>query len=380
MFLSIVVPYYKCGSYVYACLKSLDNFISSVNLNSELIEILIVDDFNEKIEVEILNDVIFYLDNPKNFKIIRPKNNLGLSDARNFGVDHAKGSYIFFLDSDDYVNYHNLKDIINILKAVKTDIIYFGSHTFKDEHSWSEMTRFSFHQRCVIKVTEDIVAQYIEDCTFYAWRFIVKKEIVEKVRFHSRLYMEDVATTPLILANSACIWYEPISIVNYRIRPNSIMSTWNSKKYLDMIVSPGILKIGLQELYGNYYNIDYQIKLLGYKFFYWAISDARRQDKDKVDFDYYSEIKNTYINNFSKFSLRNDFNHLKKVFGDKVRFKWIFIYYFFNIYKVIFTAGGNLKYKALRRKIFNLIAKIIKLLIISLILLFLIFDFYKLFN
>ena len=379
MFLSIIAPYYKCSAYIYACLRTLDDMLSKIDLSETPTEIIVVDDFNDQDEVNILKDTISILKHENRFRIIRPTQNLGLSDARNFGVEHAKGEYIFFLDSDDYVNGHNLKDIIEILRNIKTDIIYFNSHTFETENDWREMAKFSFQPRCVVHTDDNVVGQYLKDCTFYAWRFIVKKQIMEKVKFHSRLYMEDIATTPIILSKSDTIWYEPVSVVNYRIRPNSIMTTWNPKKYMDMLLSPSLTKTDLMLCYNNSLVVQEQLKILGYRFFYWSICDARKANKASVDKKYYGQIKQLYDKNFGKFNLFKEFSQLKKILSTKEIIKWVLLYHSYYLYHRLITANGHLKYRAFRRKTIGIFKSFVKILINILVILFLCINIYQLF-
>ena len=92
---SVIVPFYNVEGYIEKCLDTL------VNQTLEDIEIIIVNDGSTDNSKEIIekykkqyNDKIIYLE----------KQNGGLSDARNYGIPYAKGEYIAFLDSDDYVN------------------------------------------------------------------------------------------------------------------------------------------------------------------------------------------------------------------------------------------------------------------------------------
>lgn len=377
MFLSLVIPYYNCGSYVYSCLKSIDEAL--VDLRDDSIEVIVVDDFNDDKQVVILESSIEFLHRSKQFRVIRPNQNLGLSDARNFGVQNAYGKYIFFLDSDDYVNKNNLVEVINVLKAVQVDTLYFNSHMFENENNWREMNKFSFQPRCIVEVDDVVVGQYLQDCTFYAWRFIVKKEIAEKTPFHSRLYMEDIATTPLLLSFSKTIWYEPVSVVNYRIRPNSIMTTWNPKKFTDMVLASTITNTNIGTKYKNSVLVEKQLKLLGYRFFYWSIADARKGDKSKVTQAYYQQIKLLYIDNFGHITTFSDYKNLRKIFDVSETLKWMLLYHSYPLYNVLITPHGHLKYRALRKKIYAIWRKLFKLSFYILILFFLVLNIYNLF-
>ena len=121
MFLSIIIPYYNCGAYIFSCLNSVSQALRSFDDDS--IEVIVVDDFNSDLQVELLQSALIAVDDDK-IRTIRPPRNLGLSDARNLGIEQAQGEYVFFLDADDYVNSDNLKEVVSILQSVKTCLLY----------------------------------------------------------------------------------------------------------------------------------------------------------------------------------------------------------------------------------------------------------------
>lgn len=376
MFLSIIAPYYECGPYIYTCLKSIDSCIDKLKHTSIDIEVLVVDDFNhdENGALSLLNGAIYALNNTGCFRVIRPEKNLGLAEARNFGISEAKGEYLFFLDSDDYINSKNLAEVLTILNSIRTDIIYFDSHSFKNEHTWNQMWQYSFHPRSIQPVDDNIVATYLHDTTFYAWRFIVKSEIMQKVKFKS-MYMEDVATTPTILAACKNLWYEPISVVNYRIRPNSIMTAWNPKKITDMLLAPSITQSNLSPIAENSPSLKNESKILGYRFFFWAIKDARAQNPE-MDKDFYLKIKNLYIENFGELNLKEDLPLLRKLYKPDELAKWLLLYNSWFLFSKSVTKGGNFKYKALRKKIWGKITSFTKAVMPIAIILLIAFNIY----
>ena len=110
---SIIVPFYDVENYIETCLQSL------VNQTLQDIEILLVNDGSkdgsEKIAkqfVENYPDKIIYLE----------KENGGLSDARNYAIPYAKGEYIAFLDSDDYIEPNMYEEMYT--KAKEEDLDY----------------------------------------------------------------------------------------------------------------------------------------------------------------------------------------------------------------------------------------------------------------
>lgn len=379
MFLSIIAPYYDCGPYIYACLKSLQDCLNKIQHLDINVEVIVVDDFNhnDKGALSLLHGAVSAIDHIA-FRVVRPEKNLGLAGARNFGKNLAKGKYLFFLDSDDYINPENLAEILHILRVVDTDIIYFDSHSFKNEHTWNDMHKFSFHPRSIQPVTEEVISEYLRDSTFYAWRFIVKAKIMNDIDFKS-MYMEDVATTPTILAACKDLWYEPISVVNYRIRPNSIMTSWNPKKITDMVSAPAITKTSLTDRFNDSTILYVENKIMGCRFFYWAIKDARTLNKN-MDKDFYLNIKNLYIENFGTFNFRTDLPLLKQIYETHEIIKWLLMYYNWKLFICLVTPANNFKFKALRKKLWALFISFWKITLPILVILLLILNIYNYLN
>ena len=91
--ISVIVPIYKVEKYLMRCIKSIQNQ-TYTNL-----EIILVDDGSPDCCGEICEE---FAKQDKRIRVIH-KENGGLSDARNYGVERSHGQYITFIDSDDYV-------------------------------------------------------------------------------------------------------------------------------------------------------------------------------------------------------------------------------------------------------------------------------------
>ena len=93
MFLSVVVPVYNVERYVGDCLCSL------LNQPESLCEIIVVNDGTKDNSMEIVHKLV---NGYTNVRIINQENK-GLSEARNAGLRHALGEYVWFVDSDDTI-------------------------------------------------------------------------------------------------------------------------------------------------------------------------------------------------------------------------------------------------------------------------------------
>ena len=114
--ISIIVPVYNVEKYLNRCVDSI------VNQTYKNIEIILVDDGSKDRSGEICD---FYAKNDDRIQVIHKKNG-GLSDARNHGIKIAKGAYISFVDSDDWIEEDIYEKCMNSNKKYNADIINFA--------------------------------------------------------------------------------------------------------------------------------------------------------------------------------------------------------------------------------------------------------------
>ena len=157
---SVIVPFYNVESYIGRCLDTL------VKQTLDDIEIILVND-GSKDRSKIVVDK--YIKEYPEKIVYLEKENGGLSDARNFAIPYAKGEYIAFLDSDDYVNVEMYKDMYELAKRENRDLV-----------------ECDFYCEYPDKKKEDIGVIYngkkemIEKVRVVAWNKLIKKDILEK--------------------------------------------------------------------------------------------------------------------------------------------------------------------------------------------------------
>ena len=110
--ISVIIPVYNVEKYIRYCLDSV------INQTYKNLEIIIVDDGTKDSSGEIAEE---YAVKDSRIKVIH-KENGGLSDARNVGLDAATGKYIAFLDSDDVITLDFYEYLYNIIKEKDYDI------------------------------------------------------------------------------------------------------------------------------------------------------------------------------------------------------------------------------------------------------------------
>lgn len=208
---SVIVPFYNVENYIEKCLETL------VHQTLENIEIILVNDGSTDRSINVVKkfleqypDKITYLE----------KENGGLSDARNYAIPYAKGEYIAFLDSDDYVEKTMYKDMYELAK--KED---------------SDMVECNFHWEYPDKKKEDIGVAYngkkemLEKVRVVAWNKLIKKEVLEKskVTFPKGYRYEDVEFTYKLIPYLDKVSFLKKSCVHYIQREGSISNNQNER-------------------------------------------------------------------------------------------------------------------------------------------------------
>ena len=208
---SVIVPFYNVESYIGRCLETL------VKQTLDDIEIILVND-GSKDRSKIVVDK--YIKEYPEKIVYLEKENGGLSDARNFAIPYAKGEYIAFLDSDDYVNVEMYKDMYELAKRENSD-----------------MVECDFYWEYPDKKKEDIGVIYngkkemIEKVRVVAWNKLIKKEILEKskVIFPKGYRYEDVEFTYKLVPYLDKVSFLKKPYVHYIQREGSISNNQNER-------------------------------------------------------------------------------------------------------------------------------------------------------
>ncbi len=181
MKLSIVVPVYNVEQYVRKCILSI------INQDDDLfkdIELIIVNDGSKDKSVEQIQDLV---DKYDNITLINQEN-LSLSVARNNGMELAKGDYVWFIDSDDWITCDALKYIMPYLDNI-SDIVTINYTVVKEDGEYPVETPFSEAKTMSGK---DSFRQHCEFATM-AQRGIYRKDFMlkESLTFMPGVYNQD---------------------------------------------------------------------------------------------------------------------------------------------------------------------------------------------
>ena len=221
---SIIVPIYKVEPYLRRCLDSI------VNQTYTNLEIILVDDGSPDGCPQICDE---YAAKDKRIVVIH-KENGGLSDARNAGLNICKGQYISFVDSDDRVDEKYIENLINLAIKEKADITISENLICKNKNisiNKSYNTKVYTSKEAILHLLK------INHIAFtVSWGKLYKRELFSSLRFPIGKYHEDEVTTYILFYNSKKIAYTSEILYYYYQHAGSIVSTrhpWDVLEYLE---------------------------------------------------------------------------------------------------------------------------------------------------
>ena len=213
---SVIVPVYNVEKYLRKCLDSL------VCQTLKDIEIIVVNDGSKDHSKAIIEEYVNKYHHILSFK----KENGGLSSARNFGIDHASGEYISFVDSDDYIAKDMLEKMYLKAKEHDFDLVMCDFSELHDDG----IRRYSCHLDHDLYSKEEI-QHHMVDYYPSAWNKLYKRILLEKVRFKEGVWFEDVEMGYRLLPFVNTIGVVREHFYNYLIRYGSITSTVDPRIY-----------------------------------------------------------------------------------------------------------------------------------------------------
>ena len=182
--LSIIVPAFNTEKYIGRCLKSL----CLQTLDSALYEVVVVNDGSQdKLEKIVLDMQSKY---PQIEYIVQDNKNLG--GARNTGIRAARGKYIIFVDSDDYIRHKNAGEIlIRIAELHNAELLWSEKYIASDHEDYFNLETYTKEVDLQICSGKDIIKNY--NFPYAAWQFVISKEYLNKYRlfFREGVYFED---------------------------------------------------------------------------------------------------------------------------------------------------------------------------------------------
>ncbi|MDW9381955.1 glycosyltransferase family 2 protein [Chryseobacterium sp. JV558] len=220
---SIIVPVYNVENYLTKCLDSL------VKQSLPNIEILVVNDGSKDNSEKIIEE--YAQRYPEKIKAFT-KENGGLSDARNFGIDRAAGDYIGFVDSDDYVSETMFEEMFLLAEKHQAKMVICNIQ--KVDENGKVTQKLTQLPNMPEKIALESNFSVFSDISYFACNKLFKKELFNQRRFKKGVHFEDIQLIPQLLLECDTIAQTQNFHYQYLERTDSITKT-HTEKGLDML-------------------------------------------------------------------------------------------------------------------------------------------------
>lgn len=213
--ISVVIPVYKAEPYLDQCVQSV------VDQTYTNLEIILVDDGSPD-NCPAMCDA--WAERDERIKVVHKKNS-GPSDARNMGMLLTTGTYLSFVDSDDWLEKDILQYALNYAKATNADLVAFGI-----EWQYTDGKEVPHPMKNKIYYGRDeIIRNYFQSCMVRSvvWNKLYKKKILTGVQFPGGKLHEDEFFTYRALANADIVAVIDTIGYHYRQQKDSIMANYS---------------------------------------------------------------------------------------------------------------------------------------------------------
>jgi glycosyltransferase involved in cell wall biosynthesis len=219
--ISVIVPAYNVEKYIDRCINSI------LSQDYRNFEVIIIDDCSTDNTLNIIKKNYF---NDTRVRVIQHEENLGLGPARNTGLKNVQGQYVFFVDSDDWIEPGTFSKLIKIAQDHDTDITACGV-----QRVYEDGTKDTFHSNNIKTVGGSAALELLSQYTIpdVAWNKLYKRSLIDKYRLQfPAIFHEDVnfAIQALYYCNSYIAI--PDQLYNYYQSSQSITRRKISEKHI----------------------------------------------------------------------------------------------------------------------------------------------------
>ena len=222
--ISVIVPVYNTEKYLNRCIKSI------ISQKESDLEIILVDDCSTDKSPVILDD---WEKKDSRIRVIHKNNNTGVSNTRNIGLKEAKGEYIAFVDSDDWIEEDMLSSMVKCIEQSGADIVFGGYNRIVEDDIIKVVPKEKTGTVVSIEdaLLHSIPQQGIRRYDLYIWDKLYRKSSIMIndgiIKFDSRFkFGEDVVWLIQVMQNCNSVVFWNGSGYNYFTEREG--NTWTS--------------------------------------------------------------------------------------------------------------------------------------------------------
>ena len=323
MKISVIVPVYNAELYLSKCIESIMN-----QSFWDKYELILVNDGSEDHSEDIIDEEIQKYGNDKIVKINQI--NGGQGKARNSGLKVAKGEFVTFVDSDDYIDENMLKELYEEALVNNSDLVICDYV--------EEIGDTRIYKKSLYKGMHDIKKEYVVTVAGPCSKLIKKSLMLDNdLYFPENMIYEDLAIMPVLGAIANRISYVKKSYYHYFIRENSSMRQMHYSPKLKCIfkaleiLEEKFEKYGLKEQYKDELEYLYIDHLL-----YAGIGRFINFDEGKNDIE---RVHDIIKSKFPKWRKNKYYKKCSKIYKTTCNIFWYDNKFLIKIYKKIRKSG-----------------------------------------
>jgi len=229
--ISIVIPVYNVEKYLRECLDS------CVNQTLENIEIICVDDCSTDNSYKILEE---YQSKDPRIKIFKQEQNNRQGAARNKGLELAIGEYLWFVDSDDYIDTKACQILYDAIKKFNVDLLCFSAIQFAETNKIRQFSYPHYFQGVqnnkIYYPKTNWREIHFSNLNVSPCTYLIKRSAIQNLRFRENVFFEDTDFTAILLSSVNSFCFIPYSAYFRRINSGSTTQTPMSQKKLEDLI------------------------------------------------------------------------------------------------------------------------------------------------
>lgn len=238
--LSVLVPVYNVAPYLRQCVESV------LQAADAGVELLLLDDASTDDSAAVMRQLQSEQGAAKSVQLLAHPHNRGLSAARNTMLDAARGDYVWFIDSDDWIHPAALPALHALCATPDApDMVFFDYRVVRARDRLKYRLRGEHHRASLVGPRQQrlpggpqLMQAVLASGNLFAWSHVSRRRLWHEpppLRFPEGKSFEDMATTPRLALRAASAWHVPQAWVMYRRRDDSISALMmSSAKVADL--------------------------------------------------------------------------------------------------------------------------------------------------
>ena len=229
--ISIIIPLYNVAPYIRRCLES----VMSQDTDEADVECILVDDCGQDNSMEIAREMMAEYQGAIRFQVVTHDKNMGLSVARNTGLEHATGDYVLFVDSDDYL----LPDSLCYLlegQRLHPDVDMIVGNA-KD---WNGNLMLHLQEdSCLLTDPDEFFGKMLHHQIYlHAWNKLIRRSVLMEhdIRFIKGILFEDQSWGYMLFSHLSSVLLMSRETYFYTCNPASIINSSYTQKKVDAVI------------------------------------------------------------------------------------------------------------------------------------------------